>query len=207
METRFTNAAVSQSLVHGTSFSRSSFFFEDIFASGFPLPHHSSMEFCTKEVIFVAPAFLSGCCRRISSALVVFFGTASIVFRTQAVHSLCCLQPSFRELVVRLLTYSTSAVVLAPAFCFVCCRALASLSLSLSAASFAACLNCGISAFRFYGFLRCNRPGFFSGLVLLNCLLYLKRFFDSLHLVFQLGSFLFLCGFPRLLFRSNLAPL
>ena len=42
--------------------------------------------------------------------------------------------------------FSASAVVLAPAFCFVCCRALA----SLSAASFAACLNCGFS--------RCNRP-------------------------------------------------
>ena len=43
----------------------------------------------------------------------------------------------------------------------------------LSATSFAACLNCGFFAFRFYGFLCCNRPGFFSGLVLLNCLLLL----------------------------------
>ena len=54
------------------------------------------------------------------------------------------------------------------------------------------------SAFRFYDFLRCNRPGFFSGLVLVNFLLYLKRFHDIQHLVCQLGSFLFLCGFPRL---------
>ena len=49
------------------------------------------------------------------------------------------------------------------------CRALA----SLSATSFTVCLNCGFSAFRF---LRCNRPGFFSSLELLNCLLYLLLF-------------------------------
>ena len=53
------------------------------------------------------------------------FGPASIVLRTQADHSACCLQPSFRKLTVRLLTFSASAVVLAPAFCFVCCRDLA----------------------------------------------------------------------------------
>ena len=73
------------------------------------------------------------------------------------------------SLTVRLLKFSASAVVLAGAFCLVCCRALA----FLSATSFAACLNCGFFAFRFYGFLCCNRPGFFSGLVLLNCLLLL----------------------------------
>ena len=88
-----------------------------------------------------------------------------------------CLQPSFRKLTVRLLTFSASAVVLAPAFRFVCCRTLA----SLSATSFVACLNCGFS--------RCNRPGFFNGLVLLNCSPYQQRFLDNLHLVFQLGSF------------------
>ena len=56
------------------------------------------------------------------------------------------------------------------------------------------------------GFLCCNRPGFFSGLVMWSCELYLKRFVDSPHFVFQLGRFLFLCGFPRhLLYRSNLA--
>ena len=100
------------------------------------------------------------------------FGISSIVFRTQAVHSACCLQPSFRKLTVRLLTFSASAVVLAPAFCFVCCRTL----VSLSATSLTACLNYGFSAFRFCGFLRCNRPGFFIGLVLLNCLLHLLLF-------------------------------
>ena len=63
-------------------------------------------------------------------------------------------------------------MVLAPAFCVVCCRAL----VSLTTTSFAACLNCGFSAFRFYGFLRCHRPGFFSGLVLLTCLLHLVLF-------------------------------
>ena len=66
------------------------------------------------------------------------------------------------------LTFSASAVVLVRAFCLVCCRALALLSVT----SFAVCLNCGFSAFRFCGVLRCNRPGFFSGLELLNCLLY-----------------------------------
>ena len=100
------------------------------------------------------------------------------------------------------LTFSASAVVLVRAFCLVCCRALA----LLSANSFAVCLNCGFSAVRFYGVLHCNRPGFFSGLELLNCLLYLpvvsvllllKRFLDSLNLVFQLGRFQFLCVFPR----------
>ena len=49
-------------------------------------------------------------------------------------------------------------------------------SLSLSTSSFATCLNCSSSAFRFCGFLRCNRPGFFSGLVRLNCLLHLLLF-------------------------------
>ena len=67
--------------------------------------------------------------------------------RTQAVHSACCLQPSFRKLSVRLLTVSACVVVF-------CCRALA----SLSAASFAACLNCGFSAFRFYGFPSLQSP-------------------------------------------------
>ena len=64
------------------------------------------------------------------------------------------------------LTFSASAVVLVRAFCLVCCRALA----LLSATSFAVWLNCGFSAVRFYGVLRCSRPSFFSGL--LNCLLY-----------------------------------
>ena len=67
--------------------------------------------------------------------------------------------------------------------------------------------------FRFYGFLRCNRPGVFSGLVLLNSLLYLllflcccssRDFLTCPHLIFQLGRFQSLCGFPRhLLYRSK----
>ena len=75
-----------------------------------------------------------------------------------------CLLITSCSLTVRLLTFSASAVVLAGAFCFVCCRALA----LLSATSFAACLNCG--------FFRCNRSGFFNGLVLLNFLLHLLLF-------------------------------
>ena len=48
--------------------------------------------------------------------------------------------------------------------------------LSLSNLPHGFCLNYGFSAFRFCGFLRCNRPGFFIGLVLLNCLLHLLLF-------------------------------
>ena len=56
-----------------------------------------------------------------------------------------------------------------------------------------------------------QRPGIvelFAALVVVSLLLLLKRFLDSLHLVLQLNSFLFFCGFPRhLLYRSNLAPM
>ena len=63
-------------------------------------------------------------------------------------------------------------MVLARAFCLVCCRALA----LLSATSSAVCLNCSFSASRFYGVLRSNRPGFFTGLELLSCLLHIMVF-------------------------------
>ena len=90
---------------------------------------------------------------------------------------------------VRLFTFSATAVVLARAFCLVCCRALA----FLSAVSFAACLICG--------FFCCNRP-------VVSVLLLLKRFLDGLRLVFHLGSFLFLSGIPcHLLCRCDLATI
>ena len=108
--------------------------------------------------------------------------SSSIVFRTQAVHSAC-----------GLLTLSASAVVLAPIFCFGCCQALD----SLSATSIAVCLNCGFIALRSTAFVH---PVAF--------VLLLKRFLDNMHLVFQLGSFLFLCGFPRhLLYLCDLASI
>ena len=108
--------------------------------------------------------------------------SSSIVFRTQAVHSAC-----------GLVTLSASAVVLAPVFCFGCCQALD----SLSATSIAVCLNCGCIALRSTAFVH---PVAF--------VLLLKRFLDNMHLVFQLGSFLFLCGFPRhLLYLCDLASI
>ena len=66
-----------------------------------------------------------------------------------------------------------------------------------STTSFAAFFNCGFSALRFCGVLRCICCCFFSGLVLLNRLLHLLLFLLllGLYLAFQLGSFLFLCGF------------
>ena len=103
------------------------------------------------------------------------FGIVSVDSRTQAVHSACCLQPSFRKLTVRLLTFSAPlrwSWLQPPALFDV------ELWASLSATSFAACLNCGFS--------RCNRSGFFSGLVLLNCLLFFMRILDSLYLVFSI---------------------
>ena len=88
---------------------------------------------------------------------------------------------------------------------------------SLSATSFAVCLNCGFSAFSIlrrpslqssWLLLRAGTVELFAVPPVVHVLLLLKRFLDGLHLVFQLGRFQFLCGFPRhLLYRSNLAPM
>ena len=91
---------------------------------------HSSFFKVTRDVI-----------RRISPSPEAHSGSLSLSFDHKLIVRAWCLQPSFRKLTVRLPTFSASAVVLAPRFCSVCCRALA----SLSAASFAACLNCGFS--------------------------------------------------------------
>ena len=104
---------------------------------------------------------------------------------------------------VRLLAFSASAVVLARAFCLVCCRALVSLSNLLR----------GLSQLRLPSLQSSwllQRPvtvELFAPPVI-SVLLLLKRFLDGLHLVLQLGSFLFHCGIPRhLLHRYNLAPI
>ena len=59
--------------------------------------------------------------RRISSPPVVHSEPLQLSFRLKQVIRHACLQASFRKLTVRLLTFSASAVVLAPSFCFVCC--------------------------------------------------------------------------------------
>ena len=105
---------------------------------------------------------------------------------------------------VRLLTFSASAVVLAPAFAFV----VELWPLSQQPASRLVSILRLPSLQSPWLLQRPDHVERFAAPPVVSVLLLSKRLLDNLHLGLQLGSFLFLCGFPRhLLYRNNLASI